>query len=157
MSKKFLRTLIALLLVCCMLPAPMALAESATVTGSDVNMRSGPGTGYPVVNCLPRGTAVTVTDRSNPDWYAVSYDGQSGFMSSRYLEISEESSEAVIVTDGDAGDINAMYVRFRSGPGSSYSILGEYNIGKSLTIPARSAAGPPASSTSRQAMCTAST
>ena len=134
MSKKFLRTLIALLLVCCMLPVPMAFAESATVTGSDVNMRSGPGTGYPVVNCLPRGTAVTVTDRSNPDWYAVTYDGQSGFMSSRYLEISEESSEAVIVTDGDAGYINAMYVRFRSGPGSSYSILGEYNIGKSLTI-----------------------
>ena len=134
MSKKFLRTLIALLLVCCMLPVPMAFAESATVTGSDVNMRSGPGTGYPVVNCLPRGTAVTVTDRSNPDWYAVTYDGQSGFMSSRYLEISEESSEAVIVTDGDAGYINAMYVRFRSGPGSSYSILGEYNIGKSLII-----------------------
>lgn len=134
MSKKFLRTLIALLLVCCMLPVPMAFAESATVTGSDVNMRSGPGTGYPVVNCLPRGTAVTVTDRSNPDWYAVTYDGQSGFMSSRYLEISEESSDAVIVTDGDAGYINAMYVRFRSGPGSSYSILGEYNIGKSLTI-----------------------
>ena len=134
MSKKFLRTLIALLLVCCMLPVPMAFAESATVTGSDVNMRSGPGTGYPVVNCLPRGTAVTVTDRSNPDWYAVTYDGQSGFMSSRYLEISEESSDAVIVTDGDAGYINAMYVRFRSGPGSSYSILGEYNIGKSLII-----------------------
>ena len=134
MSKKFLRTLIALLLVCCMLPVPMAFAESATVTGSDVNMRSGPGTGYPVVNCLPRGTAVTVTDRSNPDWYAVTYDGQSGFISSRYLEISEESSDAVIVTDGDAGYINAMYVRFRSGPGSSYSILGEYNIGKSLTI-----------------------
>ena len=134
MSKKFLRTLIALLLVCCMLPVPMAFAESATVTGSDVNMRSGPGTGYPVVKCLPRGTAVTVTDRSNPDWYAVTYDGQSGFMASRYLEISEESSDAVIVTDGDAGYINAMYVRFRSGPGSSYAILGEYNIGKSLTI-----------------------
>ena len=93
MSKKFLRTLIAVLLVCCMLPMPTAFAESATVTGSDVNMRSGPGTNYPVVDCLPKGAAVTVTDMSNPDWYAVSYNGATGYMSSRYLKVSEESSQ----------------------------------------------------------------
>ena len=33
-----------------------------------------------------------------------------------------------------AGYINAMYVRFRSGPGSEYSVIGTYNSGKSVTI-----------------------
>ena len=90
MSKKFLRTLIAVLLVCSMLSFPTAFAEGATVTGSDVNLRSGPGTNYPVIDCLPKGAVVEVTDRSNPNWYAVNYNGTSGYMSSRYLKIGEE-------------------------------------------------------------------
>ena len=36
------------------------------------------------------------------------------------------------------GYINAMYVRFRSGPGSDYSVIGTYNSGKSVTIVASS-------------------
>lgn len=32
------------------------------------------------------------------------------------------------------GYINAMYVRFRSGPGSNYSVIGTYNSGKPVTI-----------------------
>ena len=92
MSKKFLRTLIAVLLVCSMLSFPTAFAEGATVTGSDVNLRSGPGTNYPVIDCLPKGAVVEVTDRSNPNWYAVNYNGTSGYMSSRYLEIGESSA-----------------------------------------------------------------
>ena len=138
MSKKFLRTLIAVLLVCSMLTIPTAYAESGTVTGSDVNVRSGPGTNYPVVDCLPKGAAVTVTDMSNPDWYAVSYNGNSGYMSSRYLKISQEESSAPVQVEGTPGHINAMYVRFRSGPNSSSAILGEYNTGKALTITGRS-------------------
>ena len=143
MSKKFLRTLIAVLLICCMLPIPMAFAESATVTGSDVNMRSGPGTNFPVIDCLPKGAAVTVTDRSNPNWYAITYQGVNGYMSSRYLQIGEESSPAQptpqpntgnLPDTGTNGHINADGVRFRSGPSSSYSILNTYDKGKELII-----------------------
>jgi len=36
--------------------------------------------------------------------------------------------------ESQAGYINAMYVRFRSGPSSDYSILGTYSTGKTLTI-----------------------
>ena len=90
MSKKFLRTLIAVLLICSMLGFPTAFAdENATVTGSDVNLRSGPGTNFPVIDCLPKGEVVIVTDMSNPDWYAVTHDGVSGYMSSRYLKVSQ--------------------------------------------------------------------
>ncbi len=116
-----------------MLATP-AFAENATVTGSEVNLRDGPGANYRVIDSLKRGATVNVTDRSNGAWYAVEYDGGAGFMSSAYLRIEETGEIPTIFTDGESGTINAMYVRFRSGPGSGYSILGEYNRGKAVTI-----------------------
>lgn len=88
MQKKCFRILVAALLISALLVVP-AFAEGAVVTGSGVNLRSGPGLNYQVVDCLPKGASVTVTDRSNGEWYAVSYNGTSGFMSSHYLSISE--------------------------------------------------------------------
>ena len=38
-----------------------------------------------------------------------------------------------VVGQGQAGYVDAMYVRFRSAPGSDYSVRGEYNRGKELT------------------------
>lgn len=136
-----------------------AYAETAVVTGSDVNLRSGPGTNYRIINCLSSGSSVNVTDRSNDSWYAVDYGSQSGYMSAAYLSLSsdpyalDQGSGTLIIEDSDNGSlilgdesngsqssgyINAMYVRFRSGPSNSASILGEYNTGKALSITGRS-------------------
>ena len=141
MRKKILRTFAATLLICTVLTANAlpAFAEGATVTGSDVNLRSGPGTGYSVLDCLPKGASVTVTDRSNSDWTAVTYNGTSGFISSRYLSSGGSGSgssdgSGSVYSDGVKGMINAMYVRFRSGPSTDHEILGSYNKGKELTI-----------------------
>ncbi|MDO5413559.1 MAG: SH3 domain-containing protein, partial [bacterium] len=134
MRKKIIRTLLAAVLmsVCFSLTA---YAESAVVTGSEVNLRAGPGTNYRVIDCLTRGSSVTVTDRSGDTWYAVDYNGQSGFMAAAYLDISEDDYRGVTISSNTGeGYINAMYVRFRSGPSSSSSILGEYNRGKAVTI-----------------------
>lgn len=138
MRKNFLRTFVAAVLICSMLVIP-AYAEEATVSGSDVNVRSGPGVNYPVVACLSRNTPITVTDRSNGDWYAISCNGISGFMSSRYISIVDAGSTDLTVdtgsvSNGTTGYINAMYVRFRSGPDTGSAILGEYNTGKEVQI-----------------------
>lgn len=135
MRKRIIRTCLLAVLLCAALPVTAAFAESATVTGSDVNMRYGPGTGYDVVECLPRGTEVTVIDRSNSSWYAISYNGQDGYMSSRYLSLEEEEAAEITESTTTAdGFINAMYVNFRSAPSSSASILGQYNKGKIVTV-----------------------
>lgn len=136
MHKNVLKTLVAAALICTMLIVP-AFAEGAVVTGSEVNLRSGPGTNYRIVDCMTRGANVTVTDRSNGSWYAVDHNGVSGFMSSSYLKITEDGyigGGETSTGNGESGYINAMYVRFRSGPGSEYSILGAYNKGKSVTV-----------------------
>ncbi len=139
MRKRNLRTFAAALIICVLFVANAvpAFAEGATVTGEDVNLRSGPGTNYRVLDCLPKGASVTVTDRSNSSWYGVSYNGTNGFMSSHYLSLSGGGSSSGSPSGGSAeanGYINAMYVRFRSAPSTDGSILGEYNRGKELTI-----------------------
>ena len=134
MRKKALRISVAAALIASMMSVP-AYAESAVVTGNGVNMRSGPGTNYRVIDSLPRGATVNVSDRSNGSWYAVDYNGSSGFMSASYLSITEEDYSGVTTPSGEGNAyINAMYVRFRSGPGSDTSILGEYNRGKPVTV-----------------------
>ena len=137
MHRKIFRILGAALLMTSMMSVP-ARAETAAVAGSDVNLREGPGTSYRILDCLPWGTSVTVTDRSDDTWYAVEVDGQPGFMSAQFLRIEEEQQQTVETpipeNEGDPAWVNAMYVRFRSGPGSDYSVLGEYNRGKTLTV-----------------------
>ena len=137
MHRKIFRTLGAALLMALMMSVP-ARAETAVVAGSDVNLREGPGTNYRILDCLPWGTSVTVTDQSDDTWYAVEVDGQPGFMSAQFLNILGEPQQEFVTPDptdeGDPAWVNAMYVRFRSGPGSDYSVLGEYNRGKTLTV-----------------------
>lgn len=140
MRKNILRTFIASVMIGSTLIVP-AFAESATVTGNGVNFRVGPGMNYYSIGTLDSGTSVEVTDRSNGSWYAVSYGGYNGFISAAYLSLGESyspalpSSSPVYSTAGlELGHVNAMYVRFRSGPGSGYSVLGEYNKGKELSI-----------------------
>ena len=140
MRKRVLKTLIFAALFCILLTVSI-FAEEAEITGSYVNFRSGPSTEYAIYDCLPKGTVVTVTDRSNSEWYAVTYDGRSGFISSAYLSVygnpapaDDPVPEPVNTTEGTSGTVNAMYVRFRSGPGTDYSILGEYNNGTALTV-----------------------
>ena len=164
MGKKAIRILLFTLLFGAMLHVS-AWAESAVVIGSDVNMREGPGTNFRVVDCLPEGAKVTVTDRSNGPWFRVEYGDKTGFMAAGFLEITEEDTVLLpaqstvqsvaqsaaqsanqstaksdaqraadsVLGQGQAGYVDAMYVRFRSAPGAEYSVRGEYNRGKELT------------------------
>ena len=138
MRKYVFRTL-AFAALFCMLLTVSVFAEDAEITGNDVNLRSGPGTEYAIFDCLPKGTVVTVTDQTNGEWYGVTYDGHSGYISSSYLSISSAPSAPAVAAPEPApsvsnGTVNAMYVRFRSGPGADYSILGEYNSGTAVTV-----------------------
>ena len=151
MRKHVFRVLIASLLIGSCLNVT-AFAEGATVTGSEVNVRSGPGVNFDVLGSVSRGTIVEVTDRSNGDWYAINYGGRTGYMSSGYLAMEDVSYPASVVADNSAlvssaganvtgagsggtnGFISGSYVRFRKGPSSDTEILGEYSQGKALCI-----------------------
>ncbi len=204
--RKHIFSLLTAVLLFALLLSGTAFAETATVTGTDVNVREGPGKTYRVIGSLSGGSTVEVLDRSDSGWYAVSFNGSIGYMSSDYLTIllgstvvqkntiqgqpADLPGQATIQTAGqpqapaaqtqaaapadqgqiiitmpaaqtapadqatpaaqgaaaaqtqpayqnsteEKGYINGMYVRLRSGPSTEYSVHGEYNRGKALTI-----------------------
>ena len=101
-----------------------ASGSNGSVKGSDVRMRSGPGTNYSILGTYQNGTALTVTGTEN-GWSKVTIGGTSGYIRSDYVSGGADSK---------TGYIKGNDVRLRSGAGTSYSILGTYNNGTPLTI-----------------------
>lgn len=67
----------------------VATAGAATVTGNNVNVRSGPGTNFPVVTKVNRNTSVNLLDQAF-GWYRVSLaDGTTGWIASWLLSVGQ--------------------------------------------------------------------
>lgn len=76
--------------------APMA-GTTGIVTaanGKPVNMRKGPSTTTALVDRVPVGAQVTVNSY-NDSWAQIAYRGATGYMMTKYLEISAAAPEAV--------------------------------------------------------------
>lgn len=119
---------------------------TGTITGSDVRMRSGAGTDSKILGTYPKGTKMEVTGVKG-SWYAVSYNGQKGYVSSDFIKLSSASDSSSKADDsskkktddsskttGKSGAIIGTSVRMRSGPGTNYDILGTYSNGVSLKV-----------------------
>ena len=119
---------------------PSTESTAAKVT-EYVNVRSGPGTNYTSKTVIASGTPITVTDRSNAEWYAVKLsNGMTGYIFSQYIQLSNDSSS-------DAGSVPSTestpaktteYVNVRSGPGTNYTSKTVIASGTSITVTDRS-------------------
>jgi hypothetical protein len=68
-------------------------AAATGYTEADLNMRTGPGTGYPVITAIPGGSPVEVID-CRGGWCRVAWAGYDGYSSRAYLDIGGESYAA---------------------------------------------------------------
>ena len=125
-------------------PAPSGSEQSAKTT-EYVNFRSGPGTNYSSKGVIASGTTVTVTDRSNSQWYAVRLaNGSTGYIFAQYLKLNSSSSATATPapTQAPSGSEQSAktteYVNFRSGPGTNYSSKGVIASGTTVTVTDRS-------------------
>ncbi len=83
-----MRTFLSAILVTTLAVQP-AIAATA-VTTANVNFRQGPGTGYATFGTLPNGTSVELSDcNDSGSWCAVTVNGQNGFISGSYLQLTE--------------------------------------------------------------------
>ena len=124
--------------------APSGSEQSAKTT-EYVNFRSGPGTNYSSKGVIASGTTVTVTDRSNSEWYAVRLsNGSTGYIFAQYLKLNRSSSATATPapTQAPSGSEQSAktteYVNFRSGPGTNYSSKGVIASGTTVTVTDRS-------------------
>lgn len=86
---------------------PLAAAPFEAETITDLNMRSGPGPDFEVVEVIPAETAVTVEScLEDQGWCRVSHAGASGWSYDQYLTVApetvavEDTSEAGVPADG---------------------------------------------------------
>ena len=134
-------------------------SSGLTATMTDyLNLRTGAGLGYRILLTMQKGSTATVLDNSNSDWVRVrTSGGTEGWCSREYVKISgsSQSSSSSGQTPAPAptpaptpapaptpsltgATVTADLLRLRSGPGTSYSIVGNLPNGtylKSLSAP----------------------
>lgn len=111
-------------------------------------VRSGAGASYSRIGSLAKGKTFTITgqatDSSGVIWYKLTYNGKTGYVSSVYVKVTENSgSSGDSGSDETTGPItfqlgtvttSSSPLNVRSGPGTSYSKLGTLAKGSSVTI-----------------------
>ncbi len=98
------------------------LASDGVITGSVVNIRSGPGTSYEISGNLLQGAQVAVLE-SQGDWHRISYNTLNGWVSSQYIEVKNTFVK-----------VAAKTVNLRSGPGTEYGVVGQVKEGDELKL-----------------------
>ena len=118
-------------------PAPSGSEQSAKTT-EYVNFRSGPGTNYSSKGVIASGTTVTVTDRSNSEWYAVRLaNGSTGYIFAQYLKVTGTSSATPTQAPSNDGTVQAKLtadVNLRRGAGTNYGVIKVIGTGTTVTV-----------------------
>ena len=102
--------------------------EKKEVSVDNLNMRSGAGTSYRVITTLKKGSVVEVISESN-GWSKIKYDGRIGYVYDEYLEDIKPS-----YSNTTTKVVNTDSLNVRSGPSTSYKILGKINKGIKVQV-----------------------
>lgn len=68
------------------------MAQTIRYTTSNLNLREEPSTSSKVITVLPKGTPVSLAEDCDCKWIPVYYDGNIGYVSSRYLTNSKSNN-----------------------------------------------------------------
>ncbi len=98
------------------------------ITGSELNIRSGPGTGYASVGSLNYGDRVAILEQftyNNVTWGCT----KNGWISMQYVYVDGTGTG-----DDKEGYITGSDLNIRSGPGTGYDSVGSLDSGDEVTI-----------------------
>lgn len=120
-------------------PNPPPAAQTGTVVNctTSVNVRSGPGTTYAVVGSAPKGAKYTVTGQSG-SWYKIDLNGKTAYISSAYLSVSSGTTNPPPATQTGTVVNCTTGVNVRSGPGTTYAVVGSAPKGAKYTVTGQS-------------------
>lgn len=139
--KRFLAAILTIALVAAMtvLPTAPAMADTtAYVIGGWLRLRAEPSFSAATIGSFNTGTPVTVLGVTG-SWYSVrTPNNMTGYMYSAYLSFNPP----VDPTPSGFGTAkvyaaNGRNVNLRNGPGLSYSVIGTYSVGTTVTILSR--------------------
>ena len=129
--KKTTLLLAVLMIAAVLIPPGYSFAETATVHGGWLILRSDPSFSASQTASYPTGTVVTITGQKGA-WYSViTPDGKTGYMLGDYLKIQGGLSNE---TTAMVTSQNGLKVRLRTGPGTGYTVVGSYEPGTEATV-----------------------
>ncbi|MRN23375.1 SH3 domain-containing protein, partial [Romboutsia ilealis] len=104
------------------------------ITSETLNVRSGAGSNFEVLYMVKKNDKVTVTDTSN-GWYKVkNSEDKEGWVSSKYVSISESSETVSRSSSYDQKEVNTNGLNMRSGAGTSYRVITTLNKGTKVDV-----------------------
>ena len=120
-------------------PAPSDPANEKTAKTTEyVNFRTGPGTNYSSKGVIPSGTAITVTDTSNSQWYAVRLaNGSTGYIFAQYIKITSATATPAPTETPADGTVRAKTtadVNLRKGAGTNYGVIRVVGNNTAVTV-----------------------
>lgn len=117
-------------------------SKMGTITGNELRIRTGPSTGYSIVGYLNKGDRVEILEQKTTGsmtWGKIS----AGWISMDYVKLDDSNStpsepstpDSGSSQSGQKGTVNASSgLRIRTGPSTSYGIVGYLNYGDRVTI-----------------------
>ncbi|WP_169726449.1 SH3 domain-containing protein [Desulfotruncus alcoholivorax] len=113
---------------CLVLPGNVLAATRLTVTGSDVNVRSGPDTGSAIVTKVHQNEQYNVVDKRG-DWFKINANGVNGWIAGWLVKTESipDKSVSYAVVKNDTLNV-------RNGPGTTYNIVKQVKAGDKLEV-----------------------
>src|SRR5690606_42068980 len=87
--------------------APTPASEQVLEAVTGLNVRTGPGTSYTRIGTIRPGTTYAIVGEQF-GWYAINFEGQTGYVSGQYVRVSQAHPPAP----------SARYTRRRGTPGA---------------------------------------
>ena len=101
---------------------------AGSTTGSSLRLRAEATTESSVVTTLNKSVAVAILDNSNPDWYRISYNGNTGYVSTDFLVVDKDN----VFTS--FGRVNGDGVSVRDAASTDGKLLASVNKGTYVTV-----------------------
>ncbi|NLT94091.1 MAG: SH3 domain-containing protein [Clostridia bacterium] len=120
-------TLLMVTLLCSIFPLGVfAQGGIGKVTGSNVNVRQGPGTQYARIANLSAGQFVKILGEKD-NWFQIQLaDGTKGWTAGWLISLENQGPEKAVV--------EGSVVNIRKGPGTQYAVSGQVKAGTELSV-----------------------
>ncbi len=106
--------------------------KTGKVTTSSLNIRANASTNSSKIGSLKKGEIVEIENISSNGWYKIKYKKGYGYVSGKYIEVLNDSSDDTTVIK--KGKINTTTLNVRSGSSTSSSKIGTLSKGTIVDI-----------------------
>ncbi|PMC39737.1 N-acetylmuramoyl-L-alanine amidase [Bacillus sp. UMB0899] len=117
-------------------PSTAKAADQVTINVDGLNVRNGAGLTYSVIAKVKKGQTYDVVEKKN-DWIRIKLSANTSGWVANWLvtqkKATNTSKPSVSASNGSTVESTATGLRLRSGPGTSFGIIGVFEKGKTAT------------------------